>query len=114
MGVEPHERDPSLPRGETLDGADVRAATAAEHERALWEIRGERERLFLERFRLDDRGFRKRELEPGSFGHRLAALPPRVRHSDEAGVELTSARMTLVVGPQCNGGKRLAVRTLRA
>ena len=55
-------------------------------------------------------------LTTGSFwdGDAPAITPEESQKAADPGGELRSARMTLVVGRQCNGGRRLAVRTLRA
>ena len=89
-----------MPRGQALDGADVRAAAAAEDERPLGQLGGEHEVLVGERVLGDDGGLRVRELERGRLGHRLAALAPGARHADEAGAELGATRVALVVRAQ--------------
>src|SRR2546423_4899622 len=92
----------------------MRAAAAAEHERPVWEFRGERERLELERVFLDDAGLGKVERQVRGLGHRLTVLSPGARHADEACAPLAPACMTLVLRSECDCGERAAVRTFRA
>ena len=61
MRVYPDERQALVAGSEALDRADMRAATAAEDERSLGQLGGERERLVAERLLLDDRRLRIRE-----------------------------------------------------
>ena len=49
MRVEPDDAEPAVTGGEAADRADMRAATAAEHERALRQALGERGVLLVER-----------------------------------------------------------------
>ena len=109
MRVDPDDGEPLVARGEAPHGADVRAAAAAEHERALWERRGELRRLLLERLLEDRARLGIRDAERGALGHLLAALPPRPRDADEPGLELPSAGVALVAGPDRDRGERAAV-----
>ena len=79
MGVEPDERDPVVAGGEPLERADVRGAAAAEDERAVGQLGGEREVLVGERVLVDDGGLRVVERQMRRLGHRLAAVAPRAR-----------------------------------
>src|SRR5205823_8865550 len=108
------QQHPSRARDEPLYPADDLAPPAAEDERPLRQIGGEREGLLLERLRLHDRRLRKGDVEPRGLGHRLSVFAPRLRHADETGVELATACVALVVGAERDGGERLAVRALGA
>src|SRR5207244_1877721 len=111
--VEPDHRQSVLAGGQTLDGADVRAAAAAEDERALRKIRCECERLLFERFGLDDRGLRIGQVEPRRLRHRLTALTPRLWNSYQPSEVDTTTRVALVLGAERDRREGSAVRTLR-
>src|SRR5207244_8384167 len=112
--VPPAEGEPALTRGEALDGADVRATTAAEHERPFREVGGQRKALFLEGLCLDNARLWQGQLEPGRFRHRLAAVSPRLRHAHDPALERAAAGAAPAPGPEGNGGVPPDVRTRRA
>ena len=99
MRVEPDDRQPLVPGGEALDGADVRAAAPAQHERPLRQRGGERERLLAERVLLDHGHLGIGERQLRGLGHRLAAVAPGAGNAHEPGAELPPAGVALVVGP---------------
>src|SRR5439155_27294795 len=105
--VEPDEPEPAVARSEALDGADVRAAAAAQDERALGELARDREVLLAERVLLDHRDLGIRQRQPRRFGHRLTVLSPGLRDADESGRELATAGVTLVGGTE--GDRRVGV-----
>ena len=114
MRVEPDHGQPVLACGQTFDGADVRATAAAEDDRPLRKIRGERERLLLERLGLDDRGLGVGQLEPRRLRHRFTSLTPGLRNPDQPCEVDAAARMALVLWSERDRGEGLAVGTLRA
>ena len=73
--VEPDDAEPAVTGCEAADRADVRAATAAEHERALRQALGERGVLLVERLAVDDQRLGVRERGRGRLHHRLAPAP---------------------------------------
>ena len=113
MRVEPDDAEPVVARGKPLDGADVRAAAAAEHERAGRQVRGDRERLSAERVLLDDRSLRVVERKPGGLDHRLAAVAPGAWHTHEPRRERAPAGVALVPETDRDRRQRAARRALR-
>ena len=114
MRVEPDERQALEARGEALDRADVGAAAAAEHERALGKRRRQRELLLAEARLLDDRHLRVHEVERRARDHDVTTVPPGPRDAHEAGRELAPAGVALVAGADRDRGVRPAVRALAA
>ena len=114
MRVEPDERKAVEASRQALDRADVRAAAATEHERALGKRRRQRELLLAEARLLDDRHLRVHEVERRARDHDVAAVSPGPRDAHETRGELPPARVALVAGADRDGGVRLAVRALAA
>ena len=112
--VEPDDGEAFLAGGEPLDRTDVRAAAAAEHDRAVGQLAGEQEVLLRERVRLDHARLGIGQLQVRRLGHRLAAVAPGARDADEAGEELAAAGVALVLRADRDGGQRAAVRTAGA
>ena len=103
-----------MPRAEAVDGADVRAAAAAQDEGPLGQVGRDGERLCDERVLLDHRRLGVVERQPRSFHHLLAAVAPGARDAHEAGRERPAARVTLVAETDGDRGVRRAGRALRA
>ena len=102
-------------RRERRERAHMRAATAAQHERAG---RAARRRATASA----RRACRPRSRPPRGQGelvhprlrHRLAALTPGSRNANKAGGELPAARVTLVLRPERDRGQGPAVRAAAA
>jgi hypothetical protein len=112
--VDPDEGEPVVTRRERLDGADVRAAAAAEHERPLRQVGCDLEALHRQRVLRDDRRLRIRQPDVRGRRHLVAARSPCARHAHEAGGELAAARVALVLGPERDRRVRSAVGALGA
>ena len=97
-----------------LDRADVGATAAAEDERPLRQVGGERERLLGERGLLDHRRLRIGQAEERRLGHGFTPFTPGAWDPDEAGSELAPARVALVLGADRDRRQRAAVGTAGA
>ena len=109
--VQPDDGESVVTRGEPADRADVGAAAAAQHERAVRQTAGDRVGLLRQRLALDDERLRIREGEERGVGHRLAAHAPRARDAHEPRRERCAAAVALVLVVERDGGQRPAVRT---
>ena len=114
VGVEPDDGEPPVPLSEPADRADVRAATAAQHERAPRELRRHGRRLLLERVGLDHRRLGPVERERGAVLHRVAAVAEGRADANQRGRELAAAAVALVLVVERDRRERPAVRALRA
>ena len=74
VGVDPDDGKRLVAGGKPFDRPEMRAAAAAEHERAVGQLRGDHQRLLGERRRLDDARLGIRQLEPR--GGSAIASPP--------------------------------------
>jgi hypothetical protein len=109
VGVDPDDREALLAGRERLDRADVGAAAAAEHDRAVRQLGRENEVLLRERVGLDDARFRIGQRQVRRLRHRLAAVAPGTGDADEPGGELAAAAVALVLGPDRHRRQRPAV-----
>src|SRR5439155_25092589 len=107
-------RDAPVAACELADGADVRAAAAAEDQRAVRQLARERRVLLLERVLVDECRLRPRDLHQRRLLHLAAATTPGARDAHEPGAELAPAGVALVVTVERDGGVRAAVGTARA
>ncbi len=115
MRVEPDHREAATaPSREAADRPDVRAATAAEHERTGREVANLGCHLILERRLVDHGSLRIRKREMGRLRHRVAAYPPGARHAHEAGRVLAAAAVALVLVVDRDRRDRAAVGTTGA
>ena len=114
MRVDPHDRKALLAARKRLDRAHVRAAAPAEDDGPVGQLGGEQQRLLGERVRLDHSRLGVGQLVERRLDHALAALTPGPRNADEAGGELTAARMALVLRAERDRGQRPAVGAARA
>src|SRR6478735_648943 len=112
--VEPEDADVAVPRGEAFDGADMRAAAAAEHDRVGGQVGGDGKRLHRERLLLDDGDLRIVESKRSRLDHRRAAVAPGARHPYEPGGEGATARVALVAVVDSHGRERPAGRAAGA
>ena len=112
--VEPDHGDPAVTSREGLDGADVRAAAAAEHQRPLGQLESERQALRGERILLDHcrLGIRKRKRR--RLGHRLTAPAPGAWNPHEASGERPPAGVAFVLRPERDRRVRPAIGALGA
>jgi len=111
VGIEPQERDTAVARGQTFYRADMRAAAAAEDDRAVRELARQGEALPCERVLVDDGRLRIGQWQVCRVSHGFAVFPPGSRNADDGRRKAPAARVALVVAAQRDGSVRAAVRT---
>ena len=114
MGVDPDDRDAVVARRQCLDGPDVSAAAAPEDECPFGKLEREDKALLGQRLLGDDCRLRVGKREVRRLGHLLATGPPRTRNPHEASAERPSARVALVLRPECDRRVRPALGALGA
>jgi hypothetical protein len=89
----------------------MRAAAAAEHDRARAQRRGDSIGLLVERGAFDDGDLGIGQWDTSALGHRLATDAPRRRDAHEPGGERAPAAVALVPVAHRYGREGAAVRT---